>query len=170
MTMLTVVLGDRAAQVAIADAPIVEKFKVDMAKMLADTTEASTTAIVAKDEEIGTLKADKKKLEDAAMTPDKVSKLVADRVTLETAVKCISDKIVCDGVADADLRKAAVAHKYGAELVADASEAEITGMFKALARDVGTKDKDTFANNVKDGVVHQVTDSWASFLPSQKEA
>lgn len=168
MTMLNVVLGDQAAQVAAADAPKVEKFKADTLKQIADAQAASTAALEAKDEEIGTLKADKKKLEDAALTPEKMTKMVADRVALETLIKGIDDKIECANVSDADLRKAAVASAYGDELVKDSSEAEINGMFKALAKDAKTKQpKDTFADGVKNGVRQPTNDAWGSFLPKE---
>lgn len=104
-------------------------------------------AITAKDEEIGTLKADKKKLEDAQMTPERVTKLVADRVALESTAKAIVADVKVEGVADADIRKAVVLKKYGAEFVGDASDGEIVGMFKALA-------KDAKADPVRDALNH----------------
>lgn len=170
MTLLTVVLGDKAAKVDPADAPIIEKFKEDAAKALTDAATASTAALAAKDEEIGTLKAEVKKLTDAAMTPEKMTKMVADRVALEGAVKAIAPKVECADVSDADLRKAAVAAVYGDEMVADTSEAEINGMFKALSKDAASKpkQKDTFADGIRDGL-QSPNDPWGSFLP-KKEA
>jgi len=150
MSMQTVVLGDEAAQVAVADAPKVEKFKTDAAKTVSDMETAHTTALTAKDEEIGTLKADNKALKDAAITPAKMTSLIADRVALETVVKAIDAKIEVADVSDADLRKAAVASKLGDEMVADASEAEIVGMFKAIAKDAAKADP--FADAMKGGV------------------
>ncbi|WP_108482269.1 DUF2213 domain-containing protein [Oceaniglobus ichthyenteri] len=147
----TVVLGDQAVQVAVADAGAIEKFKADAAKALTDAETAHAAAIAAKDEEIGTLKADAKKLTDAAMTPEKVSKLVADRVALEGTAKAIFADAKTDGVSDADLRKAVVAHKLGDDMVADASEGEIVGMFKAIAKDAAKADP--FADGMKGGTV-----------------
>lgn len=136
----TVVFGDKAAQVAVADAAIVEQFKADMAKKLTDAETAHTAAIDVKDEQIGTLKADLKTAQDAILTPAMKQKLVADRVALETTVKAISDKIVTDGVTDEALRKAAVVSVHGDEMVKDATDAEITGMFKAVAKDAAKGD------------------------------
>lgn len=121
-----------------AGAQAIEKLTKDKDALAAKLTDAETahkTAIAAKDEEIGTLKADKKKLEDAAMTPDKVTKLVADRVALESTAKAIFADAKTESVSDADLRKSVVVAKYGADFVGDASEGEIAGMFKALAKD-----------------------------------
>jgi len=167
MDMLTVVLGDKAAKVAQADAPIIEQFKADSAKALSDMQTSHATALEAKDEELGALKAEVKKLQDAEMTPAKLTARIADRVALEGAVKAIDEEIETANVSDADLRKAAVASVYGDEMVADASDAEITGMFKALAKTAKTQD--TFADGLNNRQIKQVesNDAWASFLPKE---
>jgi len=119
----------------------------------------------AKDEEIGTLKADVKKLTDAALTPEKMTQMVADRVALETLVKAIAPTVDSTNVGDADLRKAAVASTYGDEMVKDAGDAEISGMFKALAKDI--KPVDAFADSVKGGLKVVTNDAWGAFLPAK---
>lgn len=163
----TVVLGDQAVQVAANDASTIEKFRTDSAKALSDAQTAHTAALATKDEEIGTLKAKVKTLEDAAVTPEKLTKLIADRVALETTVKAISPEVVCDGVSDDDLRKAAVAAAHGDDMVKDASPAEVTGMFKALAKTA--QSKDAFADAMTSKKVEkQNAGAWDSFLPEQK--
>ena len=157
-------------QVEVTDAAAVaieklQKQITDAATDQAAAVAASTTAIAAKDEEIGTLKADAKKLTDAALTPEKMTQMVADRVALETLVKAIAPTVDCANVGDADLRKAAVASTYDDEMVKDASDAEITGMFKALAKDA--KSVDAFADGVKGGLKVVTNDAWASFLPAK---
>lgn len=132
-TLKTVVLGDKAVQVAVTDVAAIEQFKADSAKALADAESKHTTVIAAKDEEIGKLKADLKTAQDAAVID--VDALVAARSDLVTQVKAIDAKIDPKGLSDADLRKVAVAAKLGDEMVKDASEAEILGMFKAVAKD-----------------------------------
>lgn len=130
----------------------------DGAKALADAEAAHKEALEAKDEEIGTLKADKKALEDAAMTPEKMTKIIADRVALEATVKAISDSVVVAGISDADLRKAVVASKLGDEMVADESEASISGMFKAIAKDAAVDPlKTEIKQRVADG-----DDAWGA--------
>jgi hypothetical protein len=153
----TVVLGDKAVQVAVTDVAVIDAFKADSAKTIADAAKALAdaetahkAAIAAKDEEIGTLKADLKKAQDSAPKPADLDKMVADRVALVTTAKAVFADLKPENLSDADIRKAAVAHKLGDEAVKDAPEAEITGMFKALAKDVKTVDP--FANVVKDGL------------------
>ncbi len=138
--LTTVVLGDKAAQVAVADAPLIEQFKIDQAKALSDMQTAHVAEIAAKDEDIGKLKAANKKMADEAITPEKMTGLIADRVALEATVKLVSDTIKVEGVSDADLRKAAVTAKFGDDMVTGEAEATITGMFKAVAKDVAKSD------------------------------
>jgi len=147
-----------------AGAQALEKLQKQIAD--AETAQAAAVAtIAAKDEEIGTLKADAKKLTDAALTPEKITQMVADRVALETLVKAIAPTVDSANVGDADLRKAAVASTYGDEMVKDAGDAEITGMFKALAKDI--KPVDAFADGVKGGLKVVTNDAWGAFLPAK---
>lgn len=129
-SLKTVVLGDKAVQVAVTDVAAIEQFKADSAKALADAESKYTAAINAKDEEIGKLKADLKAAQGAAVID--VDALVAARTELVAQVKAIDASIEPKGLTDAELRKAAVAAKLGDEMVKDASDAEITGMFKAI--------------------------------------
>src|SRR5699024_8894662 len=138
MTTKTVVLGDKAVQVLATDAAEVERFKDASAKALADAEAKHKATVEAKDEEIGKLKADLKAAQDAAVSD--VDALVAARSELVTQVKAIDASIDPTGLTDAELRKAAVVAKLGDELVADAGEAEITGMFKAIAKDAKPSD------------------------------
>lgn len=127
----TLVLGDSAVQVAVADAAVIEKFKNDMAQALKDAEAKHATMLTEKDEQIGKLKADLVKAQDAANID--VDALVAARADLLGKVKAIDAGIETAGKSDAELRKAAVAAKLGDAMVKDASDAEITGMFKAIA-------------------------------------
>lgn len=131
MTTKTVVLGDRAVQVAVDDAAEVERFKDAQAKALADAEAKYTAAIEARDEEIGELKAKLQKAEDAAKID--VDALVAARTTLVGQVKALDASIDPTGLTDSELKKAAVVAKLGAEAVKDASDAEVNGMFKVLS-------------------------------------
>ncbi len=171
----TVVLGDKAVQVAVTDVAAIEQFKTDSAKDLADAQSAHIAAIATKDEEIGTLKADLKKAQDAAVIV--VDALVAARTDLVGKVKAIDAKIDPTGKSDADLRKAAVAAKLGDAMVADASEAEITGMFKAIAKDAkpGNPVADAIARGITQTDANIVNDAQASYVArltrqTQKEA
>lgn len=148
MTTKTVVLGDKAVQVLAEDAAEVEKFKEASVKALSDAEAKHNAAVEAKDEEIGKLKAE---LADAKKAADiDVDALVAARTELVAQVKAIDAKIEAKGLTDAELRKAAVAAKLGDEMVKDASEAEINGMFKAIAKDA--KPADPVADAIRNGI------------------
>ncbi|CAN7390381.1 DUF2213 domain-containing protein [Neorhizobium sp. LjRoot104] len=136
-----------------AGAAAIEKLLGDKRTLetkIADAIKDHAASIAAKDEEIGTLKAENQKLKDAAPKPADLDKLVADRAALVTTIKAIDSKIEVSGVSDNDLRRAAVKSKLGDEMAKDASDAEITGMFKAIAKDV--KAADPFADALKGGV------------------
>ena len=158
-----VILGDSVVQVAASDALLIEQFKDASAKALADAEAKYTTAIEAKDEEIGKLKAE---LADAKKAAEiDVDALVAARTELVAQVKAIDAKIEAKGLTDAELRKAAVAAKLGEEMVADASDAVILGMFKAIAKDAKPADpvSEVFKFGVKDSD-QSIDDAQASYV------
>jgi len=150
----TVVVDGLSVQTTDQGAQAIAKLQKDLessAAKIVSLDTAHSAAIAAKDQEIGTLKADLKKAQDAAMKPEDVDRLVADRAALVQTVKAIDSKIEIKG-SDADLRRAAVKAKLGDDMVKDASDDMITGMFKAIAKDV--KPADPFAAVVKDGLSH----------------
>lgn len=153
----TVVLGDKAAKVAAEDTGIIEAFKDAMQKQLADQKAEHDAAIAAKDEAIGELKAELADAKAQAMTPEKMADAIAARVALEGAAKAIAKDVDPTGMTDAELRKAAVAAKFGDEAVADASDAEISGMFKVAQN--APKD-DPVRGAVKDGGGVVTNDGW----------
>lgn len=144
METKTIVLGDAAVQVAVSDLAAVEAYKVAMTKKLADSEAAKKAAEDKKDEEIGELKAKLKKAEDADVVD--VDALVAARSALVAQVKAVDAAIEVAGKSDAELRKLAVKSKLGDAAIADASDAEISGMFKVLAAGAGK------ANPVADAI------------------
>lgn len=105
-------------------------------------TDAATVAtehkgkVDAKDAEIVTLK---KQLEDLAMSPAKLDKLVIDRVAvISAAKKIIGDKVVIDGKTDADIRRQVV-------------DAHMKDAAKGWSEDAVTASFNTIVANVKDG-------------------
>jgi len=120
MELKTVVVNDKAVQIAAEDAAAVEQFKNKMAEV-----------ITAKDEEIGSLKAELESAKKQIADID-VDALVAERVALVNQVKQIDDSIVVDGLSASDIKLAAVKSSLGEDIVKDASEDEINGMFKAI--------------------------------------
>lgn len=156
MDLKTVVLGDKAVQVAVADVSAIEQYKTDMQRKLSDAEAAKKKSEEDKDEEIGVLKAKLKKAEDAALVD--VDALVASRSALVAQVHAIDASIVVAGKTDADLRKAAVAKRLGDAIIVDASDAEIGGMFKAIAKDA--KPVNPVNGVIRDGL-HSVGDAAA---------
>lgn len=148
--MKTVVLGDKAVQVADTDVALIEQYKTDMARKLTDAESKHAAAIAAKDEDIGKLRADLATAQAAANID--VDSLVAARSELVGQVKAMDSSIDPKGKTDAELRKAAMLAKLGDSIVKDASDAEITGMFKALAKDAATTNP--VATALRHGVVN----------------
>lgn len=148
----TVVVDGLSVQTTDQGAQAIAKLQKDLESSAAKLTAADaahTAALATKDEEIGKLKAENQKLKDGQLKPEDLDRMVADRASLIETVKAIDSKIEIKG-SDADLRRAAVKAKLGDEMVKDASDAEISGMFKAIAKDVKTADP--FRDTVKDGV------------------
>lgn len=164
MELKTVVLGDAAVQVAVSDLAAIEAYKKSMTKKLADAEAAKKKSDDEKDEEIGSLKVKLKKAEDAAVID--VDALVAQRSALVAQVKALDADIDVTGKTDADLRKAAVVSKLGDAAVAGLGDAEINGMFKALALSAPTA-RNPVADAIKNGVTvigdsqAQMQDAWA---------
>lgn len=136
--MKTVVLGDKAVNVPVTEAPAIEAFKdaaaVASAKLVADhekTIAAKDAELATKDAEIASLKG---KVLDAAA----LDKLVADRAALTAKAKAIAPAVVTDGQAPAAIKRAAVEAKKGT--MADKSDAYVDAMFDILAAEVGDAD------------------------------
>lgn len=121
-----------------AGAAAIEKLQKQIEKLTSDASTADAAhvaAIAAKDTEIGTLKVELKKAQDAIPAADALDKLVKDRVALIDKAKAVVADVKVDGVSDADIKKAVVVAKLGEDVVKDASPATIDGMFIALTKD-----------------------------------
>lgn len=157
----TVVVDGLSVQTTDQGAQAIAKLQKDLessAAKLVDANNAHTAALATKDQEIGTLKAENQKLKDDQIKPEDLDRLVADRSALIQTVKAIDSTIEIKG-SDADLRRAAVKSKLGDEMIKDASDDMITGMFRAISKDAKTADP--FARVVADGV-RQVGDAMTS--------
>jgi hypothetical protein len=162
MTTRTVVVDGISILTTDQGAEVITKLQGQITKLIGDAataTTAHTSTIEAKDTEIGTLKADLKKAQDAANVD--VSKLVADRVALESQVRAIDGTIDPAGKSDEDLRKATVAAKLGDEMVKDAVPTEIAGMFKALTKDAKPNDSVRDALRTQDHSI-VANDAWGA--------
>ncbi|HEY8358682.1 MAG TPA: DUF2213 domain-containing protein [Ramlibacter sp.] len=147
----TVVLGDKAVQVAVADVAAIEAFKADAAKTIADANTAHQTAIAAKDSELAKKDAEIDALKAKIVDGAALDKLVADRAALCAVATKIAPAVKLDGLADADIKKAVVTAKLGDAAVKDKSADYINARFDILAEDAG-KTVDPFAQTLKDGI------------------
>lgn len=180
----TVVVDGLSVSTTDQGAHAIAKLQADLqssAAKLTDAEKSHTATIAKKDEEIGALKADLKKAQDALPKPADLDKMVADRAALVTVVKAIDAKIDPAGKTDADLRKAAVSAKLGDEMVKDASDAEIAGMFKAIAKDIKAADPVRTAlingratvdanDNGQSAYEKRLSDAWKGPVANTKEA
>ena len=157
----TVVVGDEAVEVTDAGARVIEKLKAEIKELGVKLSDADTRAAQvadAKDAEIGQLKVELQTAKDSAPTQEQIGKLVADRVALETEARKVFSDVQTVGVSDADIRRSVVAHKLGADIVDGASDAEVSGMFKAVAKDAKPVDGFRQVMMQRDARAHAVTD------------
>jgi len=138
MTMLTVVLGDKAVQVAATDAPAIEAFKVKMADAEAKLISDRYDMKMEMDAMMGRMQAEIDDLKDKMMDEDEVDKRVMDRAELIGKAKLIAKDLAIAGLSDADIRKATVVAKLGDSAVKDKSAAYIDARFDILAEDSAT--------------------------------
>jgi len=168
MSLQTVVLGDQAAQVAIADAPKVEAFKADMVKKLSDAETAHAKAIADKDAAIAKAEAERDDAKKKVLSEADIDKRVADRADLIGKARAIVADVKTDGLADAAIRKAVVISKLG-DAMADKSDAYIDARFDILAEDAPTTQTNDAALGA--GLRTQVQDGgWGSVVSMKKEA
>ncbi len=128
-TLQTVVLGDAAAQVAIADAPKVEAFKAAMTKALADAAAAHKAEIDAKDVELAAKDAKIAASDKAVLTDADMDARVEARADLIGKAKTLSKDIATAGLSDAAIRKAAVAAVLGDAALTGKADAYVDAMF-----------------------------------------
>ncbi len=147
----TVVLGDKAVQVAVTDVAAFEAFKADAAKVLADAKSAHDAAIAAKDADLAKKDAEIDALKGKIVDAAALDKLVAARAGLVTLAGKIAKDVKTDGLSDADIKRAVVTAKLGDAAVKDKPQAYIDVRFDILAEDAG-KGGDQFARAVKDGI------------------
>jgi len=144
-----VVLGDQAAQVAVADAPKVEAFKADAAKKMADAETAHAKAIADADAKLAKAEAALDAEKAKVLSDADLDKRVADRADLLAVAKGIAPDVKTAGLGDAAIRKAVVTAKLG-DAVEGKSDAYIDARFDILAEDAGKADP--FADSLKSGV------------------
>lgn len=129
----TVILGDAAVTVPVADAVAIEAFKALSAKTLADAEAGKEAALAAKDVELAKLQAQLDDAKAKVLSDADIDAKVAARSELVATAKTIAPEVKTDGLKDADIRKAVVTAKLGDAAIAEKSEAYIDARFDILA-------------------------------------
>jgi hypothetical protein len=129
---------------------------------LKTTVEARDGAIVALEQQV----------KDAVVTPEKLQQLAAARaVIISDAKKIAGDKLVTDGLTDAEIRKAAVTAKLGDEKVKTMADAAIEGAFTAYAAGGATAPKTITGQPVNLGDARTaIASSRAAWLAEKQSA
>lgn len=147
----TVVLGDKAVQVAVSDVAAIEAFKADAAKTLSDAKAAHDAAVAAKDAELAKKDAEIDALKAKVLDEKALDAKVQARADLISVAKSIAKDVKTEGLTDADIRKAVVVAKLGDAALAGKPEAYIDARFDILAEDAKAN-PDPFARVVADGL------------------
>lgn len=134
----TVVLGDKAAQVALADAPIIEAFKAESAKRFADAQSAHDSAMAAKDAALAKAEAERDAAKASVLSDAALDGLVAARATLIADAKAIAPDMDAAGKSDAAIRRGAVLARLGDAALAGKSDAYVDARFDILLEDAKT--------------------------------
>lgn len=156
----TVVLGDKAVQVAVSDVAAFEAFKADAAKALADANAAHLAAIAAKDAELAKKDAELDATKGKVLSDADLDKRVQDRADLIAVATVIAKDVKTTGLSDAAIRKAVVAAKLGDAAIAGKADAYIDARFDILAEDAKKEaGADPFARVVSDGLKPNLNDA-----------
>lgn len=168
----TVVLGDKAVQVATTDVAVIEAFKADAAAKLSDAEKAHQAALAAKDAELAKAHAERDEAKGKVLDAAALDKLVADRAALIDTARKIAKDVKTDGLSDAEIRKAVVVAKLGDAAVKDKADAYVDARFDILAEDaaknvdpvkVALQNRDTSHNvndNGQEAYEKRLSDAW----------
>lgn len=170
MTLRSIVLDGITIQTTDQGFEAIEKLQKQLSDAKTETATA-TAALAIKDGEIGTLKIELKNAQDTKPTGALLDKMVADRAALINAASSIAKDAKFDGLSDAEIRKVAVAKAFGDDMVKDASDDQIIGMFKAATRDGANVDpvrkalvdgagKVTLPDNGQSAYEKRLSDRW----------
>lgn len=130
-----------------AGAQAIEKLLGDIAQLKEDAKAAETAkqdAIDAKDADIAKKDAKIEDLESKVLDDAAIDAKVTAKSKLLSDAKAISPELKFDGMSDADIRKAVVTDKLGADALKDKSEVYIDARFDILAEDSAKTSGDAF--------------------------
>lgn len=149
----TVILGDAAVTVPVADAIAIEAFKTSSAKALADAKSAHEEAMAEKDAELEKLQAQLDDAKSKILSDADIDAKAAARADLIATAKKIAPAAEIAGLSDAAIRKAVVTARLGDAAIADKSDAYVDARFDILAEDAAPTDP------VKDAIIKTTNDS-----------
>ena len=177
-TLRTVVVDGLSVSTTDQGAQAIEKLTKDRdaaKQAIADAEKAHADAIAAKDKELAKKDAENDELKAKVLSDADLDKRVQDRAALIDKARSIAADLKCEGLSDAEIRKAAVQAKLGDDAVKDKAEAYIDARFDILVEDTGAG-KDSFADTVKSGVQTAAThdkaaqDAYANMLEDMQSA
>lgn len=177
-TLRTVVVDGLSVSTTDQGAQAIEKLTKDRdaaKQAIADAEKAHADAIAAKDKELAKKDAENDELKAKVLSDADLDKRVQDRAALIDKARSIAADLKCEGLSDAEIRKAAVQAKLGDDAVKDKAEAYIDARFDILVEDTGAG-KDSFADTVKSGVQTAAThdkaaqDAYAKMLEDMQSA
>jgi uncharacterized protein len=151
-----------------------QKYEDDMEKLKQQTKEqvAEATRILNEtrklvDTKEGEVIALKRELAEKEMTPQKVDKMVRDRLEIvQRAGAVLGDKYSCDGKTDIEIKRAVIAARHGEQLMRALNDEAITGAFMIMTADsTGTDGVRTLAQSLSTNnggrVAHSAQDAAA---------
>lgn len=129
MDIKTVVVGDKAVQVAATDAHTIEQVMKDHKSEL----EAAQATIEARDTTIGELKAENAETAKQVMSDADIAAAVVARKAVTDKAAEFTEAFKDEGQSLADIKRDAVRSMYGDEAAAtEVSDAEINGIFRVM--------------------------------------
>ncbi len=158
----SVVLGDKAVNVAADQAPIIEQFAKDSAKALTDAQAdhdkkmaAKDADIEAKDKELAAKDAEIDKLTKGKLTDAEIDQKVQDRAELVANATLVAKDADFKGLSDDAIRKAAVVSVLGDSAIEGKSQSYIDARFDVMLEAVA--DEDPLKTVLGDGVKTKTT-------------
>jgi hypothetical protein len=176
-TLRKVLVDGLQVETTDAGAAAIEKLTSDKAalsKSLADAEKAHADAIAAKDAELAKKDAEIDDIKAKVLSDADLDKRVQDRAALITVAKTIAKDVKTDGLSDADIRKAVVSDKLGADAIKDKAQAYIDARFDILAEDAAkANDTDPVRDALikRDGAANDpASDAYAKMVADMQSA
>lgn len=134
----TVTVDGLSIEVTDQGAQVIAKLQQQIADAVsakAKTDAEHAAAIAAKDTELGKKDAEIESLKARQFDEAKLDQLVAGRADVVARARAIAPQLKTDGVANAEIKRQAVAAKLGDEKVKDKSDDYVAGLFDHLTAD-----------------------------------